>query len=213
MLGGTPLSLYCNFTTKLERAPQTAAASIASAPKNWPSELTDWTPTTKATPKSPTTSPTTWMRFTCALRSSAGAKSATNIGVEETNTPARPEGTLSSPSEISMNGAAIANTPSKIAGRGRRTISPSAARSLPPFDEHYSQDPKRTYRGLEEGDLHRREILERVLDEQEHGAPESRHEDELSDLAKRHRGSTPLINVASVRSPCACPVYLCVGAL
>jgi hypothetical protein len=58
LLGGTPLSLYCSLTIKLERAPQAAAVSIASAPKNWPSELTDWTPTTKATPSSPMMRPT-----------------------------------------------------------------------------------------------------------------------------------------------------------
>jgi hypothetical protein len=34
----------------------------------------------------------------------------------------------------------------------------------PPLDEHYRQEPDRPDRRLEEGDLHRREVLQRVLD-------------------------------------------------
>ena len=60
-----------------------------------------------------------------------GEENATNIGVEERSTPARPEGTESSPVEIRMNGAAIASAPSRIACRGRRTMSQIAARASP----------------------------------------------------------------------------------
>jgi hypothetical protein len=63
-----------------------------------------------------------------------------------------------------MNGAAIATTPSRIAGRGLRRMSPSAARALP-LDEHYREEPHSPYRRLGKGDLHRREVLQRVLDE------------------------------------------------
>jgi hypothetical protein len=56
VLGGTFLSLYCSFTTKLEMAPLAAAPRTARALKNWPTELTDWRPTTSATPPGPTTS-------------------------------------------------------------------------------------------------------------------------------------------------------------
>jgi hypothetical protein len=50
-------SLYCSLTTKLEMAPLAAAPRTARALKNWPTELTDWRPTTSATPPRPTTSP------------------------------------------------------------------------------------------------------------------------------------------------------------
>ena len=57
MLGGAFLSLYCSFTTKPEMAPLAAAPRTARALKNWPTELSDWRPTTSATPPRPTTSP------------------------------------------------------------------------------------------------------------------------------------------------------------
>jgi hypothetical protein len=132
VLGGTFLSLYCTFTMKLERAPLAAAPRTARAPRIWPTELTAWRPTTRATPTSPTTSPAAWTRFISTLRSKRGAKIATNMGVEETSTPASPEGTESSPSEIRMKGAAMASTPSKIAGKGLLRISPIIWRALPP---------------------------------------------------------------------------------
>src|SRR5829696_2175094 len=104
-------------------------------------------------------SPRAWMRFIFALRSRNGAKNATNIGVEERSTPARPEGMESSPGEIRMNGAAIASAPSRIACRGRRRMSTIMARP-PPFDEGYRQEPDGTGPRLEERDLDRREVHE-----------------------------------------------------
>jgi hypothetical protein len=112
VLGGTFLSLYCSFTTKLETAPLAAAPRIARAPRSCPAELTDWRPTTSATPTNPTMSPTAWTQLISALRSKRRAKTATNIGVDETSTPARPEGTEVSPREIRMKGAAMASSPS-----------------------------------------------------------------------------------------------------
>jgi hypothetical protein len=132
VLGGTFLSLYCSFTTKLETAPLAAAPRIARAPRSCPAELTDWRPTTSATPTNPTMSPTAWTQLISALRSKRRAKTATNIGVDETSTPARPEGTEVSPREIRMNGAAMASSPSRTAGNGRCKISPIMARARPP---------------------------------------------------------------------------------
>ena len=53
----------------------------------------------------------------------------------------RPEGTESSPSAMRMNGAAISTTPSRIAGRGLRRMSPSAARALPPSTSTIARSP------------------------------------------------------------------------
>lgn len=141
VLGGTFLSRYSSFTTKLEIAPLAAAPRIARAPRSWPAELTDCSPTISATPTRPTIRPIAWTRFIAALRSKRGAKTATNIGVEERSTPARPEGTESSPSEIRMNGTAMASSPSRIAGKGRRRMSPIAARALPPWKSTIARSP------------------------------------------------------------------------
>lgn len=64
-------------------------------------ELADWRPTS-ATPASPTA----WTRLISALWSKRRAKTATNIGGEETSIPVRPDGTEVSPGETRIKGAA-----------------------------------------------------------------------------------------------------------
>ena len=53
------------------------------------------------------------------------------MGIEETSTPPSPEGRENLPSEIRMNGTAMANSPSRRAGSDRRRMAPTIWRALP----------------------------------------------------------------------------------
>ena len=105
------------------------------------------------------------MQFISALRSSNGAKNATNIGSEDRSTPARPEGMESSPVETRMNGAAIASAPSRIACRGRRRMSTIMARALPPWKSTIARSPTAPIAAWKNASSTGEKSNERVLDE------------------------------------------------
>ena len=106
---------------------------IASAPRNWARLWTVSTPTSSATPASPVTSPSAWVRSIDSLRSRNGAKRPTNSDAGDTSTAVSPLGTSRSPKVISRNGAAIAVTPSRSAAPGRRAPARRDAHDAPPW--------------------------------------------------------------------------------